>query len=64
MHRYKPTSVASKNTRYQKSETIAYKSDILCEICGSKMIHDEYGIFRCENCRCEQSAFINDSMVY
>jgi len=64
MHRYKPTSVASKNTRYRKPETVAYKSEILCEICGSKMQLDMYGIFQCENCRCEQSAFINDSMVY
>lgn len=61
---YNTTTTASKNIRYRRPESSTRQLGIFCELCGAKMIMDEYGMYKCPKCDVEKNSFIADSQVY
>lgn len=62
MHRFKNTTTASKNTRYNKQGNTSANvaSGVFCEVCGTKMVLDMYGIYRCS--KCEKDVMVDNQV--
>ena len=65
MRRFKDnTATASRNIRYNKSNTSSSPLYIICWICGNKMYIDKEGISRCPNCDNGKNVVLDDSQVF